>query len=54
MDGTTTGLGLSELFAELLGYATDVLQMIQENPILLVYFGAGLLFIAIGIIKRLK
>ena len=54
MDGTTTGLGLSELFGELLGFSGDVLEMIQANPLLLVYFGAGLLFMAIGIIKRLK
>ena len=49
-----TSLGLSEVFSELLGFAGDVLEMIQANPILLVYFGAGLLFMSIGIIKRLK
>ena len=54
MDGTTATLGLSEVFGELLGFSGDILEMIQANPLLLVYFGAGLLFMSIGIIKRLK
>lgn len=54
MDGTTVTLGLGEVFAEILGFSGDVLEMIQANPMLLGYFGAGFLFIAIGIIKRLK
>ena len=53
MEGTTT-LGISGIFSELLTLAGDVLEMIQANPLLLVYFAAGLLFMAIGIIKRLK
>ena len=53
MEGTTT-LGISGIFSELLALAGDVLEMIQANPLLLGYFAAGLLFMAIGIIKRLK
>ena len=53
MDGSTT-LEISEVLSSLLALAGDVLEMIQANPLLLVYFAAGLLFMAIGIIKRLK
>lgn len=52
--GATDTLGVADVLSEILGFGTDVLAMIQANPILLAYFAGGLLFIAVGLIKRLK
>lgn len=52
--GTTDALGVADVLGEILGFGSDVLAMIQANPILLAYFAGGLLFVAVGLIKRLK
>lgn len=45
---------MTNAITSLTGVATDVLTMITGNETLMVFFCAGLVFTAIGIVKKLK
>ena len=48
------GSGLSSVATEIFTIASEALKMVTGNPILLLFFGAGIVGIAIGTIKKLK
>lgn len=45
---------LTDAVTSIMGVVGTVITTVQNNPILLVYFGAGVVGIAIGIVHRLK
>lgn len=46
--------GMTDAISSLMGVATSVLTTVTGNPILMVFFCAGLVFTAIGVVKKLK
>ena len=45
---------LTDAVTSIMGVVGTVITTVQSNPILLVYFGAGVVGIAIGIVRGLK
>lgn len=45
---------LTDAVTSVMGVVGTVITTVQSNPILLVYFGAGVVGIAIGIVRGLK
>lgn len=45
---------LTDAVTSIMGVVGTVITTVQNNPILLVYFGAGVVGIAIGIVRGLK
>ena len=50
----STGLDVGGAISQIFDVASSALSMIQENPILLLYFVAGIGFIGIAYIRKLK
>lgn len=50
----TGGSGMTEAISSLMEVATSVLTTVTGNPTLMVFFCAGLVFTAIGVVKKLK
>ena len=50
----TGASGVTEAVTTLLNVATSVLSFVIEEPLLLVFFSAGIVFSGIGIIKAIK
>lgn len=50
----TTGVDVTGALDQILGVGSSMLGMIQENPVLFLYFVGGIGFVAIGYIRRLK
>lgn len=50
----TAGSSMSEAINTIVGLVPDVLGIISGNPVLMVFFCAGILGIVIGVIKKLK
>lgn len=48
------GGSITEAVTSIMGVVGSVITTVQNNPILLVYFGAGVVGIAIGIVRGLK
>ena len=51
---TASNSSLSTVATDVFTIAGQALKMVTENPILLVFFGAGIVGIAIGAIKKLR
>lgn len=51
---STEGSSVSSAISTLIGLVPDVINIITGNPVLMIFFCAGILGIVIGIIKRLK
>lgn len=49
--GATT---MTEAISSLMDVASTVLTTITENPVLMVFFCSGLIFTAIGVVRKLK
>ena len=52
--GTTGGTTMTEAISSLMDVATTVLTTVTNNPVLMVFFCAGLVFTGIKVVKRLK
>lgn len=50
----STSVDVGGSLSQILDVGSSMLTMIQENPVLLLYFIGGIGFIAIGYIRRLK
>ncbi len=50
----TTTTTMSDAISTLVGLVPNVMSMISANPVLMVFFCAPILGIAIGVLKRLK
>lgn len=51
---TTGASGMTEAVSSLMDVASTVLTTITGNPTLMVFFCAGLVFTAIGVVRKLK
>ena len=52
--GTTGTTTMTEAVTSLMSTATTVLSTVTQNEVLMTFFCAGIVFIGIGIVKRLK
>ena len=50
----TTGTTMTDAVTSLMGVATSVLDMVTGNATLMVFFCGGLVFMGIGVVKRLR
>lgn len=50
----TTGTTMTEAVTSFLSVATSVLEMITGNSTLMVFFCGGLVFMGVGVVKRLR
>lgn len=51
---TTGGINMTEAVTSLMSVASTVMTTIQENATLMTYFCAGIVFVGIGVVKRLR
>lgn len=51
---STTGLSMTEAVTSLMSVASSVMTTIRGDETLMTFFCAGVVFIAIGVVKRLR
>lgn len=51
---TTGGATMTDAISSLMDVASNILTTVTGNPTLMVFFCAGLVFTAIGVVKKLK
>lgn len=52
--GTTSTGGMTEAVSSIMGIVSTVMNTITGNETLMAFFCAGIVFIAIGVVKRLR